>query len=451
MAYHPPGGPAQIVFSFDTTGSMSSILDEVRGRLTDMIGRLQADIPGIQIAVFAHGDYCDEREFYVTKHIDFTDNVNDLFQFVSDVGGTGGGDTDECYELVLRQVQGLSWQENSQKSLVLIGDAGPHAPDYPLNVDNINWQQETQNLAAKGVKIYAVQCLNEPGVEIFYEGLADITAGRHLKLNQFSNIFDFLMAICYREKGAEFLHGYEAEVRARTSQTSLNKDLEGLFGALRAPVPAPLSPVVSMDADPAPAPAPAPVPDYVVAANHRPAALVRPRVAKPRRIAKPSQIKRHDDIKLKRLNRASVPQSNFLFNDLTWSPWKLVISGNTDSLPQWRKRNGTSTYRRRLAFSETHRRAIYEFSLQDRKGAKRRVVFFKVIEGFESPERWETKLLRDFCIRSEINDVVSDGCEVFVRRALLKRSQSVRSCRSKLRNLYNYEWIKTKSEREREA
>lgn len=149
MVYHPPGGPAQIVFSFDTTGSMSSILDEVRGRLTDMIGRLQADIPGIQIAVFAHGDYCDEREFYVTKHIDFTDNVNDLLQFVSDVGGTGGGDTDECYELVLRQVQGLSWQENSQKSLVLIGDAGPHAPDYPLNVDNINWQQETQSLAAK--------------------------------------------------------------------------------------------------------------------------------------------------------------------------------------------------------------------------------------------------------------------------------------------------------------
>lgn len=95
--------------------------------------------------------------------------------------------------------------------------------------------------------------------------------------------------------------GYEAEVRARTSQSSLNKDLEGLFGALRVPVPAPLSPVISMDDDPPPAvapaplaaPAPAPVPDNRVKVGCRPAALVRPRVAKPRRIAKPRQIKRN--------------------------------------------------------------------------------------------------------------------------------------------------------------
>lgn len=49
-----------ILFSFDTTGSMSYILEEVKGRLSDMIQRLQADIPGIRIGVIAHGDYRDE-------------------------------------------------------------------------------------------------------------------------------------------------------------------------------------------------------------------------------------------------------------------------------------------------------------------------------------------------------------------------------------------------------
>nr|KAG5691459.1 hypothetical protein BaRGS_017302 [Batillaria attramentaria] len=41
----PPGGLIEIVFSFDTTGSMVECLNEVRGRIGDMIQRLQADIP----------------------------------------------------------------------------------------------------------------------------------------------------------------------------------------------------------------------------------------------------------------------------------------------------------------------------------------------------------------------------------------------------------------------
>ncbi|XP_046566709.1 uncharacterized protein LOC124275271 [Haliotis rubra] len=117
MALLPPGGLPEIVFSFDTTGSMSSCLAEVRGRLQDMIQRLQADIPAIRMAVFAHGDY-STASTYVTKWIDFSTDIKEL-----------------C--------------------------------DFDLNVDD---------------------------------------GGRHLKLDNFTNIFDLLMAICYREHGADILH-----------------------------------------------------------------------------------------------------------------------------------------------------------------------------------------------------------------------------------------------------
>lgn len=133
----------EIVFSFDTTGSMSSILDEVRGRLQDMIQRLQSDISGIRIGVIAHGDYCDKDVFYLTKEIDLCQNVAELCQFVQDIEGTGGGDADECYEYVLRMVrEKISWTPGSQKILVMIGDANPHEPDYDLNTDNIDWREE---------------------------------------------------------------------------------------------------------------------------------------------------------------------------------------------------------------------------------------------------------------------------------------------------------------------
>ena len=66
----------EIAFSFDTTGSMYACLGEVRRKIQETIARLQRDIPGIRIAVIAHGDYCDAGHYYVTKHIDFTDDGN---------------------------------------------------------------------------------------------------------------------------------------------------------------------------------------------------------------------------------------------------------------------------------------------------------------------------------------------------------------------------------------
>ena len=65
----PPGGPVEIAFSFDTTGSMYACLGEVRRTLKETITRLQKDIPGIRIAVIAHGDYCDQGSSYVTKQV----------------------------------------------------------------------------------------------------------------------------------------------------------------------------------------------------------------------------------------------------------------------------------------------------------------------------------------------------------------------------------------------
>ena len=52
----------------------------------------------------------------------------------------------------------------------------------------------------QGIKIYAVQALNNDGVDEFYNSMADVTGGHYLRLENFSNICDFIMAICYRER-----------------------------------------------------------------------------------------------------------------------------------------------------------------------------------------------------------------------------------------------------------
>ncbi len=152
-----PGGPIEIVFTFDTTGSMNRCLAEVRKKLDVIIQRLFADIPNLRIAVFAHGDYGD---VYVTKYVDFTNDVTKLCDFVKSVQSTGGGDWEECYELVLKQTRELlSWTPGTQRSVVMIGDAIPHPVGSSRNEGNINWKDEADKLRDEIVSIYFTICV----------------------------------------------------------------------------------------------------------------------------------------------------------------------------------------------------------------------------------------------------------------------------------------------------
>jgi hypothetical protein len=138
----------QVAISFDTTGSMSAALDEVRKRITEMIQRLKRDIPDVTVSVIAHGDYRD-ADIYVTKHVDFTDDEYKLSRFVRDVKPTRGGAPWACYELVLRLARTqLSWRWKASRILIVIGDAYPRLASDPLNKDNIDWKQEARLLAA---------------------------------------------------------------------------------------------------------------------------------------------------------------------------------------------------------------------------------------------------------------------------------------------------------------
>ena len=48
----PPGGLLEVAISFDTTGSMYGVLEEVRAKVKDLAQRLQADIPGMIVNLY---------------------------------------------------------------------------------------------------------------------------------------------------------------------------------------------------------------------------------------------------------------------------------------------------------------------------------------------------------------------------------------------------------------
>ncbi|XP_052064302.1 uncharacterized protein LOC127704331 [Mytilus californianus] len=426
----PPGGLLEIIFSFDTTGSMSSILDEVQSRLQDMIQRLQSDIPGIRIGVIAHGDYCDKDVFYLTKEIDLCQNVAELCKFVQDIEGTGGGDVDECYELVLRMVrQKSSWTPGSQRILVMIGDANPHEPSYEQNVDNIDWREELKLMKLSGIKVYGVQVFNFTGVDEFYRSLATETNGYYLSLTEFSNICDLMMAICYAERGDDFLMNYENEVRSRFGRSeNVPKDVEGIFGTLRrgdSTKSTTSGTTVTVHSQPTSARIATVIP---ICRKRKISAI-----AKDTKAVDNENVQRKK-AKLKRTLKEfreslSTTQYDKRCSCNSSTRWLLVYSPedlHSNKFMPRRLHNANRYWKKMVAFPKlSNDKGVYELAVQTKPGRKLHVVYSRVFDQRKSKlmqtTKWEDVLFQSKYQKSNImsrirNVSANQGCRVFLRR-----------------------------------
>jgi hypothetical protein len=158
--------------------------------------------------------------------------MNEIINFIQYVGPTDGGDSPECYEKVLRQARTeLSWKSGRDKVIIMIGDDVPHEASYPQNVEKIDWRNEVGLIAEAGIKIYGVHCM--PGCRThskkFYQTIAERTGGAYLTLDQFQNINDLIMGVCYKQKSDD---AFDTFVISVGREGRMSKDLEFSFRAI---------------------------------------------------------------------------------------------------------------------------------------------------------------------------------------------------------------------------
>lgn len=240
----------EIMVSFDTTGSMYTLLSLVRRVVTQLVGNLFKEIPNLRMGVIVHGDYCDRPPHgpYVTKMLNLTANQGSICKFVREAKGTDGGDLPECYELVLHEARTkVSWTAGATKVLIIIGDNVPHGPNYPGNIRHIDWRNELGLLLDANINVYGVHALGYMHARGFYEEIAKKTGGFCLELDQFRHVQDAILAICYKQIGDVRLQQFEQAV---ISSGRMDRGLDMFFSVLikRAPsedygVPMGLKPV----------------------------------------------------------------------------------------------------------------------------------------------------------------------------------------------------------------
>lgn len=122
------GTGLEIVFVFDSTGSMDSVLSAAKRRIFRMVEVLNALVPSARIGIVTYRDR-GAAENYVTRSVPVTHDVYQVMNFMHTIEASGGGDFAEAVLDGLKEATTQRWQPNSRRVVVLIGDAPPHQED----------------------------------------------------------------------------------------------------------------------------------------------------------------------------------------------------------------------------------------------------------------------------------------------------------------------------------
>ena len=200
-------GKLDMVIAFDTTGSMSLYIGDVKKHVTELVPKLLDANPDMRIGVVAFGDYCDMPKKGVFgkayQVLPLTDNRDTIINFVRNAQNTSGGDSDEFYELVIKKItEETDWRKRATKAVLLIADADPHPMGYSYSDrvvhSKIDWREEAKKSAALGIKWDTMKIRH---TKKWMEYLSSLTNGVSVPFSKSENTSHLVEAASYARGG----------------------------------------------------------------------------------------------------------------------------------------------------------------------------------------------------------------------------------------------------------
>ncbi|MBL7995830.1 VWA domain-containing protein [bacterium] len=224
--------PLEVVFMFDTTGSMDIYLSEVQVNVQLIIREIRKRVPDARISVIVYKDH--EQGPYVTKTLAFSEKEEEITAFLRSpdiMPGAGGGGA-EAVECALYEANQLDWTKGPKgKAIILIGDKPPHGvmDSFDDCLSGRDYRIETDKLVEKNVKIYTVLCNNVTETIKNFQFLAEKTGGKFVTLEAIHDLVDLIVAVSIKESNPLLLQAYTDELRKKGVLTdSKRKLLQGI-------------------------------------------------------------------------------------------------------------------------------------------------------------------------------------------------------------------------------
>lgn len=177
-----------LCFMVDTTGSMADELLYLQSELDDVIGRVQAELPEVDISLGLLF-YRDEGDEYVVRSSDFTPDIAAQRKFLLAQEADGGGDYPEAVHEALETALNLSWREGTRKILIPVLDAPPHDQNAQRQDIRAEFGKLVYRAAGEGIAVMPVAA---SGVDVCSQYLlrssALLTGGKYVFLTDDSGI-----------------------------------------------------------------------------------------------------------------------------------------------------------------------------------------------------------------------------------------------------------------------
>jgi hypothetical protein len=112
---------SDLVFLIDNTGSMADDIVNIQLNLTDIINALP---PSVRVGVAEYGDNNIDVEWF--DYISLSSSYDNAINYINTITPTSGGDTPESvYDGIHETIQVMNWLSESQRIVIVIGDAPP--------------------------------------------------------------------------------------------------------------------------------------------------------------------------------------------------------------------------------------------------------------------------------------------------------------------------------------
>jgi post-segregation antitoxin (ccd killing protein) len=172
----------EVAFVLDTTGSMGGLIEGAKRKIWSIATAIVDSNPDadIRMGLVAYRDIGDE---YVTKKIELTSDIQDLYASLLELKARGGGDWPESVNEALdTAVNKMKWTDGGDvhRIVFLVGDAPPHM-DYEQDT---KYPVTLKVAKQKDIIVNAVLAGNARDTERVWRDIAQNGNGRFIPIPQ---------------------------------------------------------------------------------------------------------------------------------------------------------------------------------------------------------------------------------------------------------------------------
>ncbi|MEP7254115.1 MAG: vWA domain-containing protein, partial [Ginsengibacter sp.] len=226
------GSKIQVVFALDATGSMSGLIGAAKEKIWSIAGSLaQADpAPKIEIGLLF---YRDRGDAFITKHVELSDDLDEVYEKLMQIDADGGGDSPESVNQGLNEaVNKFRWDSSIQtyKTIFLVGDCPPHM-DYG---NDVKYPVTCTEARQKDIVLNTILMGNDEQAKRIWREIAAYSQGSYTQVNMDAN--DIVINTPYDEKIANIsdqlddnrlYYGNESEKAISSEKIAKSKIISG--------------------------------------------------------------------------------------------------------------------------------------------------------------------------------------------------------------------------------